>query len=568
MEEVVKTLIMVITLALFVSSVNSIAAPSTDVCAVYPTPTEDRPSYNTPILKSIATNFWMLYNRITDLPGILLPCNGAPNCDSTGPWGDNAIHHYSKDNAFSSPSATSFGLLSIDNHPGIFTTQTSELYLDRCLGARTDSSYFDIARGKCPGYSSGDDRWLPGSHSVRVQVTADTTPQYLRWTDVTTCTVTREWIINQTANYWKAIGAGEGQITEDGRYVALEHDADSTFIVVDMNSYPTFRSSATINAGTPCYLSGTCTLGWVSMSPRGAFVVVSYSGSQGERVWSFADDGTTMTIGEKAYSDRLNGSCVPNCALSPQSCVNGKSAFGDAQHGHVYALSHSDMIWNTEDVEYSPAEWLVGGEKCGLYGANSINARWQGSKTTAGRLIQVRLNDGALEVPLPYRCGSPLREAVASRHASAAGARLATNRNWLTVSWDNECAKPYSANPNCNTFTETKRYSSEITAVHLIGPVTTQASIKRYGKHHSTYSIADSSVCSNDHARYCLVNGDCVSPGTCLDGCYWCEPQGQGFAAVNMQIFKSNWCYKSTSCADPTFSQEYAIMSTASDPCP
>ncbi len=215
-----------------------------------------RPGYVAP---TYDPTFGSIVTRITNDPG--LPTGAVP-----GTWGRDARHVYSRQQPWSSDNA----LLTIENRDG---GSPSPLILD---GTTYAPRY-----GRCPGYDLYDYRWHPSPRHPHEQINVNRAGSELMWFDVTTCTKTRSWALPLVAGY--GIGSGEGNPSNDGRFVAIGNDR--AVVVVDMDprpplpAYP-FKRIGPVYAFPPCSLSlrdpGDCRIGNLSISASGHYIDVKY----------------------------------------------------------------------------------------------------------------------------------------------------------------------------------------------------------------------------------------------------------------------------------------------------
>ncbi len=229
-----------------------------------------------------------------------------------GTWGEDARHHYSKDQPWNSDGT----LLVLENDKS-----PSQIYLD-------GTSYLP-KYGKCKNYSPWDDRWHPSKlyPNVRINVNHDK----LEWFDIVSCTLVRQWQLPFSVNY---IGSGEGNISNDGRYILL---SDKTrMFLVDMEPLEKYRSDdndinkriGPITTLSNCGLKD-CSIDWVSVSPSGKYAVVSYNG----------DHLRVFNINPHTLS------------LTPRVMPSNSAQCGENNpvQGYIYDLGHADMALNPFD---------------------------------------------------------------------------------------------------------------------------------------------------------------------------------------------------------------------------
>jgi hypothetical protein len=359
----------------------------TDATLVLTEATIPKPGYLVPITPS---PFGLKVTRIANDPGQAMTLqNGA------GTWGSDARHHYSKDQPWSADGS----LLALQNSgsPGY-------VYLD--------GNTYQPARGQCGNYSYNDDRWHPTLAHAHERINVNGSS--LVWFDVTTCTQTRSWTLPFSV---VGLGMGEGNVSFDGRYVALS-DGVSAFLV-DMDPqlpyapYPNSRIGPTVNL-TDCGLASGCTIDWVSVSPSGSYVVVVYNG---DHLRVYAVDPATL-----AFAPLPMPTIYANCA-------------GAAPQGFIYDVGHADMTFNPFD---SNAEVIVGQEHCGNAG-RTVNG------LLIGGVMMVRLRDGAI---------TPLTDPTNEAYPHHLSTRSYDRPGWAYVGYY------YAAG---------QRFSNEIIAVKLDG---------------------------------------------------------------------------------------------------
>ena len=266
-----------------------------------------------------------------------------------GVWGGDARHAYSKQEPWNADGS----LLLLQNRDG---GTPARLLLD----GRT---YVPRPRA-CDDGVLWDYRWHPDPAHATILVNVDKAGRELSWFDVTTCKKVRAWTLPVTVD---GIGSGEGNVSNDGRFVALGND-DVAF-VVDMEAPSGPAKSGPRLALVPCDVepddpAGNCRIGNLSISPSGRYVDVKFAGKGDEakdlhRI--FAVDAKTL-------------------ALTPQRMAASSArcgSFAGRTDGWIFPLKHADMTLDPSDGN---ADVLVGGRSC------------PGSKL--GRVVKVRLRDG------------------------------------------------------------------------------------------------------------------------------------------------------------------------------
>ena len=400
----------------------------TDPSAVFLTPARARPAYLSP---GADPTFGTTLTRIGGDAGTAF---SGPSV--LGTWGSDARHHYSKDEPWNSDGT----LIAIENSgtPG-------HLLLD--------GEQYGVVAGECSNYDYGDDRWHPSLPHVRINAK----DAELSWFDVVDCVELRSWTLPFPVDFF---GPGEGNTTRDGRFAALT-DGQRMF-VVDMDPQPPLAPYPDPRIGpvydfSNCGLAD-CTLGWVSISASGKYVVVKYNLDH-PRV--FDVDPLTLTL-----TPRPMPASSPRCA-------------GDPAQGFVYDLAHADLTLDPFDQD---EDVLIGQEHCG----------WTG-QTVGGQLIggavMVRLRDGAV---------TALTDPTNESHVHHVSARNTLRPGWAYLS--------YRPEPG-------KRFSDEVVAVKLDGSKEVQRLAHKHGLI-SSYRAEAHAVPSPDGRRVMFASNwalDCVS---------------------------------------------------------
>src|SRR5262249_54733011 len=146
---------------------------------------------------------------------------GASPAPLSGSWGSDARHVYSKQEPWSSDQS----LLSIENRTG---GSPSPMLLD--------GTTYQPRSGPCGHYDLYDYRWHPALSHPHEQINVNSAGTELMWFDVTACTKTRTWSLPLAVDY--GIGSGEGNPSNDGRFVALA--SATRMFVVDMDPQPPY----------------------------------------------------------------------------------------------------------------------------------------------------------------------------------------------------------------------------------------------------------------------------------------------------------------------------------------
>jgi hypothetical protein len=269
--------------------------------------------------------------RITGDPG-----------DSTSPvrgtWGRDARHKYSRVQPWNSDGT----LIAIENREG---GSPSPLILD--------GDTFVPRSGRCAGYDLWDWRWHPSPAHPHEQINVNQAGNQLMWFDVTTCAKTRSWTLPIVVDY--GIGSGEGNPSNDGRFVALGNDTE--MLVVDMDPKPPFAPWPSRRIG-PVYhcpaesLSADApdrwTIGNLSISPSGKYVDVKFS----------TKDPRTQDAHRIFEVDSATLALRPhNMATASLRCAD----FQSRPNGWIYPLKHADLGLDPFD---GGEDVIVGGRSC------------------------------------------------------------------------------------------------------------------------------------------------------------------------------------------------------------
>ncbi|TMI78024.1 MAG: hypothetical protein E6H03_12810 [Bacillati bacterium ANGP1] len=279
----------------------------------------------------------------------------------SGAWNTDARHHYSTEEPWNADQT----LIAMDQPGGT----PGLLFLD-------GSTYLPVMP-QCANYNRRDDRWHPILPSARINADG----ALLEWFDVVKCRQVRSWTLPLPVSY---LGLTNGNVSADGRFVALADQAANMF-VVDMliNHIGPVASNA--------YNGWTAT--GVGISASGKYVWVHYSGDY-SRI--FDVDPNTL-------------------ALTPHP-ESGPICHGVAADGFVYDLGHQDVGLNPFDND---EDVMVGQEHCGNAG-QVVNGQ------LLGHVIMVRLRDGAITSLM-----APANEAYAY-HVSL---RATRRPGWAYVSY-------------------------------------------------------------------------------------------------------------------------------------
>src|SRR5688572_18425 len=241
-----------------------------------------------------------------------------------GHWGADARHAYSKQQPWNADGS----LLLLQNRDG---GTPSRLLLD----GRT----YEPRRAACPESELYDYRWHPTRAPVLINV--DKAGAELSWIDVGSCTKLRSWKLPVRAD---DIGSGEGNPSNDGRFVALGNER--AMFVVDMDPQPPHapwpnRRIGPVYELLPCGLDpadpeGDCRIGNLSISPSGRFIDVKFSGRSDvtqdvHRI--FEVDPATLAIRPRTMA-AASARCGP---------------FAARRDGWIFPLKHADMALDPSD---------------------------------------------------------------------------------------------------------------------------------------------------------------------------------------------------------------------------
>jgi len=328
-----------------------------------------------------------------------------------GTWGRDARHVYSKQ----APWNADGSLLLLQNRDG---GSPARLLLD----GRT---YAPRALA-CGDEFLWDYRWHPRRAQVLVNV--DKAGRELCLFDVLACRKVASWSLPVEVD---GIGAGEGNLSDDGRYLALGND-DVVF-VVDLSAPSGPAKTGPRFDLEPCGFEGDCTIGNLSISPSGRYVDVKFKGK----------------IEDTKDLHRILEVDPATLALAPHTMSAGATRCGSFQgrtDGWIFPLKHADMARDPFDGN---EDVIVGGRSC------------PGNKL--GRVVKVRLRDGKVTA-----LTDPAHEASVA-HVST---RNRERPGWAYVSY-------FRA--------EGKRHSDEIVAVKLDGSRTVERIARTHGTSKGCY---------------------------------------------------------------------------------
>jgi hypothetical protein len=363
-----------------------------------------------------------------------------------GVWGRDARHVYSKQQPWSADGKW----LALQNRKG----GSPKIVLLDASTLRPVAS----ACGTLPLY---DWRWHPDPARAHTIVDVDESGRELRWFDVETCAKTRSWTLPIEADY--GIGSGEGNLSADGRFVAIASKTE--VVIVDMDPKPPYdawpaRRIGPVTTLPPCGLAEGCKIGNVSISPSGRYLDVKYAGK-----------------GDLRDAHRIFEVDAKTLAIRPHTMAAGALRCGAQAtdvDGWIFPLKHADMALDPFDGD---EDVIVGGRSC------------PGAKM--GRVVKVRLRDGKVT-----SLTDPKREAsvfhVSTRNVARPG--------WAYVT--------YFPGPG-------KRFDDEIVAVKLDGSATTERWASTHSAAKGCYRCEPHAVPSPDGTRVAFASNwaaDC-GPG-------------------------------------------------------
>jgi hypothetical protein len=312
----------------------------TDPTKVYSVASASRPLY---LSATPEPTFGTQLMRVGNEPG--LPLGGRV----AGTWGSDARHVYSKQQPWNSDNS----LLTIENRSG---GSPAVVILD--------GTTYQPKLAPCANYDKYDYRWHPSPAHPHEQINVEPTGKELMWFDVTTCTKTRTWTLPITVDY--GIGSGEGNPSNDGRFVALGNG--SAMFVVDMDPRPPYAAYPNKRIGpvytfAACSLGTACTIGNLSVSPSGRYVDVKYGNS----------------VDSTADAHRIFEVDPTTLALKPHNMASGSlrcGSYAARPNGWIFPLKHADMALDPSDQN---EDIIVGGRAC--------------PGSSLGHVVKVRLRD-------------------------------------------------------------------------------------------------------------------------------------------------------------------------------
>jgi hypothetical protein len=221
------------------------------------------------------------------------------------------------------------------------------------------------------------------------------------------------------------IGAGEGNLSANNRYVALHNTTDSLVLIVDMFLNRVGSPTTLPDAGRP--------IGNVSISPSGRYVDVKYRNDQG---YGSADEHRIFEV------DTTTLAITPHTMASSDTNRCG----GRDNAGWIFPLKHADMAVDPSDGN---ADVIIGGRAC--------------SGSQAGRVLKVRLSDG-----LVTWLSNPTSEAS----FGWASCRNTALPGWVYVTYDYDSTST------------TKKFNGEVVAYKTDGSL----ALMRLGKYYARWS--------------------------------------------------------------------------------
>lgn len=397
-----------------------------------------KPAYLTPIDTQFGTTITRIGGDAST--GITFSAGG------TGVWGNDARHHYSRDQPWSSDGS----LIALQNRSGGSPTN---IYLD--------GSTYEPKYGTCVNYNVRDDRWHPSPSHPHERINVNGT--VLSWFDVTTCTETKHIDLPFTSDDF---GQNKGNPSNDGRYVVLT-DLSGHIYAVDMQT----ETVGPATDVTDCD-DADCSTTWVSISPSGNYAVVNYSANMA-RVYDVDKATLTLTLRPMPVG-------TPTCSMH------------DPTDGYIFDLGHADMTINPfdNDEDVIVGQWrnwcpsVANGEDLGhvvmvrlsdgkvtsltdptaetpahhISGQNIDRPGWvYVSYQTSSTVTPKRFNNEIVAIKLD---GSKDVERFATTHTTASDYRIEAHgvpsrdgtRVMFASGWDQQCSV------TCGTYTNPQAY--------------------------------------------------------------------------------------------------------------
>lgn len=376
----------------------------TDPGLVFSVPTVPMPGYLSPITDP---TFGTTIIRIANDTGL-------PTSPVSGTWGSDARHKYQKIQPWNADGT----LMTIENRGS--GGGPSPIFLD-------GNTYRPVSNG-CSGNPLYDYRWHPSRAHPNELINVNSAGTELHWWDVRNCTKTRTWTLPLVSDY--GIGSGEGNASNDGRFVAVA--SATQMAIVDMDPQGPFAPYPSKRVGpvrdvTDCGMAD-CSIDWASISASGRYAIVSYNG---DHVRVYDIDPQTLALTPRAYP------------ASTTECHGH-----DPANGYMFDLGHADFALNPFDAN---EDVLIG-------------QRRSGCETVAGQslggVVMVRIRDGSVT-----SLTSPANEAY-PHHLSA---RAYDRPGWVYAS--------YYPSPG-------ERFQDEVVAIKMDG----SKAVERLAHVHTDFS--------------------------------------------------------------------------------
>ena len=450
-----------------------------------------KPGYLIPTRE--ATYFGTLARIAGDVGSAYVPCS-APPCR----WALQVRQTYSKIQPWNSNGT----LLAIDNNDAKgMKFGPSHLLLD---GAHY--TVLDFPKYPYPGF--GEYRWHPSQPYVQIAV--DNKGSELKWVDVRTGKTDRNHSWKFEPGAVQGIGMGEGNPSDDARYIALGRTTEVTpgrflthVFAVDMLGNRMGDTSWTV---PDCDLApnDNCDVGWFTISPDGHFLVVKYA-DQGD---SAADNRDCTRVFD---FNRTTLAFTPHAMTEAVPC--GRRMDGtplDERAGWVHPLKHADLTGRS-----AAQAALIGINSC-LNTANRV-----------GRILRVDLSTGRQVTLSPPDVGSNPPRWFTEAPAMHVSCRNVDRPGWCFVSYD--------AAPG-------KRFDDEIVALSTDG----RGAVERFARQHS-------------------FDGDPMLTETQQ---FRAEPHAVPSRDGRRVVWSSNWCWPVSDppCPSPADVKTYVVEGAAAEP--
>jgi hypothetical protein len=406
----------------------------TDPTLVLNEPAVAKPAYLTSVTDAT------FHTQLTRISGDV----GTSTAPISGTWGADARHTYSKQQPWNADGS----LIVIENRsPGT----PSYLFLD--------GTTYQPKFGPCSGAGLWDIRWHPSRAHANELINVERTGNELSWYNVVTCTKTRSWALPFASDY--GIGSGEGNPSNDGRFVAFA--SGTQMAIVDMDPQSPYAPYPSKRIGPPrvisdCGLSG-CSIDWVSVSASGRYAVVNYNGDY-PRVFDI--DPATLALTPHVYP-----AGTPECLSH------------DPANGFILDLGHADFALDPSDGN---ADVLIGQRSSGC--PSTVNG-----SPMAG-VVKVRLRDGLVTM-----LTDPSNEAF-PHHIST---RNLDRPGWVYVSYYPESGK---------------RFSDEVVAIKMDGSRAVERLAHMRSDFSGCYRCETHAVPSRDGQRVIFASNWSIFCGT------------------------------------------------------